>query len=70
VIRAAGVTDALATEEQTARAYVGHLYGLDGAPSPARLREIAEPWRPYRTWATVLVRYAGNAAGLPRPKRR
>ena len=70
VVRAAGATDALASEEPIVRAYVGHFYRLREAASAEKLREIAERWRPYRTWATVLVRYAGDRAGLPRPKRR
>ncbi len=70
VVRAAGLTDALASEEPIVRAYVGHFYGLGEAPSAERLGEIAENWRPYRTWATVLIRYAGDRAGLPRPRRR
>jgi DNA-3-methyladenine glycosylase II len=70
VVRAAGVTDALATEEPIVRAYAGHLYGLGEDASAEKLAEIAENWRPYRTWATVLVRYAGERAGLPRPPRR
>jgi DNA-3-methyladenine glycosylase II len=70
VVRAAGVTDALATEEPTVRAYVGHFYGLGEAASAEKLGEIAEAWRPYRTWATVLIRYAGDREGLPRPRRR
>jgi DNA-3-methyladenine glycosylase II len=24
-------------------------YGLDAMPAPARMEEIAEPWRPYRS---------------------
>jgi 3-methyladenine DNA glycosylase/8-oxoguanine DNA glycosylase len=28
------------------------------------LAGIAENWRPFRTWATVLIRAAGDRAGL------
>jgi hypothetical protein len=26
---------------------------------------IADNWRPFRTWAVVLIRVAGDRAGLP-----
>jgi DNA-3-methyladenine glycosylase II len=70
VVRAAGATDALASEEPIVRAYAGHFYGLGEAASAEKLKKIAENWRPYRTWATVLLRYGGERAGLPRPPRR
>ncbi len=31
------------------------LYGLDAPPAPAALAEIAEPWRPYRTRASLYL---------------
>ena len=70
VVRAAGATDALATQETLALAYAGYYYGLGRPAAPAELSEIAEKWRPYRTWATVLIRYAGDQEGLPRPSKR
>jgi DNA-3-methyladenine glycosylase II len=70
VVRAAGATDALATEEPIVRAYAGHFYSGGEPLSAEELEEIAENWRPYRTWATVLLRYAGDKEGLPRPRRR
>lgn len=30
-------------------------YGLDALPSPAELEELAEPWRPYRTLASLFL---------------
>jgi DNA-3-methyladenine glycosylase II len=30
-------------------------YGLDAPPSPQALRELAEPWRPYRTRASLYL---------------
>jgi DNA-3-methyladenine glycosylase II len=56
VIRATGFADVLPTSEPKALALAGDLYGLGGPATPARLRELAEPWRPFRTWATVLIR--------------
>ena len=60
VIRACGHTDVLPTQEPKALDLVRRLYGLPGTPTPDELAAIAEPWRPYRTWATVLIRAAGS----------
>lgn len=60
VIRAVGFTDVLPADEPLARDLVTRLYGLDHPCEPADLERIAEPWRPYRTWATVLIRAAGQ----------
>ena len=59
VIRACGLTDVLPTQEPKALELVRRLYDLPATPSAERLAVLAEPWRPYRTWATVLVRAAG-----------
>lgn len=59
VVRAVGHTDVLPTDEPRLRALVGRLYGLPAAASAAELTEIAEAWRPFRTWVAVLVRAAG-----------
>lgn len=59
VIRATGHTDVLPENEPKALALAGQLYGLGHDASPAEMREIAERWRPFRTWATVLLRAAG-----------
>jgi DNA-3-methyladenine glycosylase II len=59
VIRACGLTDVLPTQEPKALDLVRQLYRLPHTPTPAELTAMAEPWRPYRTWATVLVRAAG-----------
>ena len=34
---------------------VQRLYGLATTPDQATLRQMAEAWRPYRMWATVLL---------------
>jgi DNA-3-methyladenine glycosylase II len=60
VIRACGLTDVLPTQEPKALELVRRLYDLDATPTPAELTALAEPWRPYRTWVTVLVRAAGG----------
>jgi DNA-3-methyladenine glycosylase II len=56
VIRATGFADVLPTSEPKALDLAGRLYGLGGPATPSQLRELAEPWRPFRTWAAVLIR--------------
>jgi DNA-3-methyladenine glycosylase II len=56
VIRATGFADVLPASEPKALALAGDLYGLGGPATPDQLRELAEPWRPFRTWAAVLIR--------------
>lgn len=60
VIRACGFTDVLPTQEPRFLDLVRRLHHLDAPPSEAELTRIAEPWRPFRTWAAVLVRAAGE----------
>jgi DNA-3-methyladenine glycosylase II len=66
VIRALGHADVLPVEEQQALAMTAELYGLPAPPSAAEFATIAEPWRPFRTWAVVLIRAAGRRV-LDRP---
>jgi DNA-3-methyladenine glycosylase II len=56
-VRACGLTDALALEPK-AMAAAGRLYGLARPATDAEFRQLAENWRPFRTWATVLLRAA------------
>jgi DNA-3-methyladenine glycosylase II len=56
VIRAAGFADVLPTTEPRALALAARLYGLAGPPAPDQFRQLAEPWKPFRTWAVVLIR--------------
>ena len=60
VIRGTGFADVLAPDESRSLDLVRQLYGLADLPSPAELEELAEPWRPFRTWCTVLIRAAGH----------
>ncbi len=71
-LRSTGVTDGLAVGEPRLAAYLQHYYGLASTPDAAELERIAEPWRPFRTWAGVLFRAAGEREGLPfeQPTRR
>jgi len=64
-MRATGVKDALAIGEPRIESYLRHYYKLDAIPTPDEMRRIAEPWRPFRTWAGVLFRAAGDREGLP-----
>jgi DNA-3-methyladenine glycosylase II len=56
VIRGTGFADVLPVSEPKALALTARLYHLDADPDPARFRELAQPWRPFRTWAVVLIR--------------
>ena len=76
-LRSTGVTDALTLGEPRLADYLRHYYGLPAAPGGAAMERIAEAWRPFRTWASVLFRVAGDRDGLPfeqpsdrRPERR
>jgi DNA-3-methyladenine glycosylase II len=60
VIRGTGFADVLVDREPRLQALVQRLYGLADPPGPAELGEIAEAWRPRRTWAAVLVRATGE----------
>lgn len=61
VLRATGFADALLPmTEPKVLAHVAHYYGLERPPDLDRLAAMAEKWRPFRTWATVLIRLAGE----------
>ena len=55
VIRALGHADVLPSGEGHARAAVEQLYGRDPL-STAELEQLAEGWRPFRTWVMVTAR--------------
>jgi DNA-3-methyladenine glycosylase II len=58
VIRGTGFADVLPVAEPQALALTAQLYDVDEPLTEKRFREIAEPWRPLRTWAVVLIRAA------------
>jgi DNA-3-methyladenine glycosylase II len=60
VIRATGFADVLPVAEPRALALTARLYELSEPPGPAEFAALAEPWRPLRTWAVVLIRAAGE----------
>lgn len=55
-IRGVGDADALPAHERRVAAIVREEYGLDGDPPADELERIAEAWRPYRSWVTLLLR--------------
>ncbi len=63
VVRGSGFADALLqVPEPRLMKRVAQLYGLAAPPAIEQFTAIAEPWRPFRTWATVLIRLAGDRA--------
>jgi DNA-3-methyladenine glycosylase II len=50
LLRAVGTTDFLATNEPRLRRHVAELY------AGAELEDVADGWRPFRTWVSVLLR--------------
>jgi len=64
-LRSTGVTDGLALGEPRLAAYLRHFYGLPAVPDEAEVTRLAEPWRPFRTWAGVMFRLAGDRLALP-----
>ena len=55
LLRGAGHPDAFPTAETRLHDEMAHAYGLT-EPSKADLAAIAEAWRPYRTWVSLLLR--------------
>lgn len=56
LIRGAGLQDQLPTHEARLARAVALAYNLDALPSNEQLQQLAERWRPYRTWVTILLR--------------
>jgi DNA-3-methyladenine glycosylase II len=65
LLRSTGAADILTFGEPRLPGYVAHFYGLEKPPQGAELERIADAWRPFRTWTSVLIRVAGDRAGLP-----
>jgi DNA-3-methyladenine glycosylase II len=59
VIRGTGFADVLPLAEPKALALTASLYDLDEPVSETKFIELAQAWRPLRTWAVVLIRAAG-----------
>lgn len=61
VLRASGFADALAgLPEPKGAAFAARYYGLSEPLSSEAFAELAQRWRPFRTWAAVLIRLAGT----------
>jgi DNA-3-methyladenine glycosylase II len=60
LVRATGHSDVLPTNEPQLLDLVAKLYALPAPPGPEQLAEIAEPWKPFRTWVSVLIRAAAR----------
>ena len=62
VLRASGFADApLLVPEPKLLGHLAHFYALTEPPGlHDQYLSLAERWRPFRTWATVLIRLAGE----------
>jgi DNA-3-methyladenine glycosylase II len=60
VIRGTGFADVLPVGEPKLLTQVEQLYNLNGPVSDEELHALAEAWKPFRTWAAVLVRAAAR----------
>lgn len=68
--RGCGVADALPLADEISREAVCHFYGLDSPPDDDAWAVIAEAWRPFRMWATVLLHMAWRREQPGRPSYR
>jgi DNA-3-methyladenine glycosylase II len=64
LLRSTGATDILTLGEPRLTSYVSHYYGLAHPATPDERANIAEAWRPFRTWGAVLLRVAGDRDGI------
>jgi DNA-3-methyladenine glycosylase II len=74
LLRGAGLPDKLPVHEPRLARAVAMAYGLKKPPTAEELSEIAEGWRPYRTWValhlrTMLEDETGEIAGRSRNPR-
>jgi DNA-3-methyladenine glycosylase II len=60
VIRGTGFADVLPVGEPKLLTLVERLYDRRGPVADEELRALAEAWKPFRTWAAVLIRAAGR----------
>jgi len=56
LIRGAGAPDVLPLAEPRLRRAVVDAYGLERPPTDVELEELAERWRPFRSWVAFLLR--------------
>jgi DNA-3-methyladenine glycosylase II len=68
MFRGAGVVDEV-TDDPVTKQAVQRLYELDHLPDHEEVLRIAEPWRPYRMWALVLMHvWLRGEGGGPAPR--
>jgi len=68
--RGCGLADTLPLADGISREAVAYHYGLEAPPDDETWRSIAEPWRPYRMWASVLLHMAWRREQPSRPSYR
>ena len=56
LLRGAGTPDLIPTSEPRLGRAVAMAYGLGAPPTPQELRQLAQNWRPYRTWVSLHLR--------------
>lgn len=64
LLRSTGATDILTLGEPRIPSYVRHFYGLPKNPTAGELSRLGDAWKPFRTWACVLIRVAGDRDGI------
>jgi DNA-3-methyladenine glycosylase II len=64
LLRGAGHPDVFATTEPRLHRAITTAYRLS-SPSVSELAQVAEDWKPYRTWVSVMFRARGEMAALP-----
>ena len=67
VIFSLGRLDVLAVDDLGLRAGIQRAYGIERLPQAAEIRALAEPWRPYRTIATLYFWHHLHNAPLAPP---
>lgn len=63
LLRGTGAKDVMSAVEPRVFHAVALAYGLHKDPTEKELVEISDRWRPYRSWATVLVALAASRMG-------
>jgi DNA-3-methyladenine glycosylase II len=58
LMRGCGTADSLPLRDGVSRKAVAAAYGVEGEVTDEQWLAIAEPWRPYRMWVTVLLHMA------------
>jgi DNA-3-methyladenine glycosylase II len=69
LLRGCGIADEL-PGDPLSRDVIGELYELGGPADDEALAEITDRWRPYRMWATVLLRVGWERSSPGRSYRR